>query len=72
MTPSIVPALSFGLKILVLIGIALYGVFAIILVRQEQLMAKVLEEKFEPILRILVVIHLLAALFVFAAAFFLL
>lgn len=70
MLPSIVPVLSLGLKALVLIGLGLYGVFAIILVRQEQLMAKVLEEGFEPILRTLVIIHLLVSLALFATALF--
>ena len=56
------------LKVLFLIGIALYGAFAGVLVRQEQLMAGVLEESFEPMLRMLVIVHLILAcvLFLFA------
>lgn len=56
------------LKVLFLVGIALYGAFAGVLVRQEQLMAGVLEESFEPMIRMLVIIHLLlvCALFLFA------
>ncbi len=49
------------LKIFVLVGVLMYGVFAAVLVRQEQLMAHVLEESFEPVLRILVIAHLIAA-----------
>jgi len=56
------------LKVFFLIGIALYGAFAGVLVRQEQLMAGVLEESFEPMLRMLVIVHLILAcvLFLFA------
>lgn len=57
---------------MVLSGIFLYVLFALVLVRQEQLMAHVLEEEFEPKLRIVVVGHLIAALFVFLLAIFLL
>lgn len=49
------------LKIITLIGLGVYGVFAIIMVRQEHLMAGVLEEVSEPILRILVYMHLAAS-----------
>lgn len=48
-------------KILVLIGMGLYTIFAGIIVRQEQLMAAVLEESFEPILRLLVILHFAAS-----------
>lgn len=60
------------LKILAIIGFTVYAVFAAVIVRQEQLMAHVLEESFEPVLRILAIIHLLAALAVLALAFVLL
>lgn len=49
-------------KIMVLVGIGLYAIFAGIMVRQEQLMADVLEEGFEPMLRLLVWLHLVAAI----------
>lgn len=62
MIPSIAPLALLTVKLLVLLGLALYAVFAGILVRQEQLMADVLEESFEPILRMLVLIHFFAAL----------
>ena len=60
------------LKILVLVGLGVYGVFALVIVRQEQLMAHVLEEAFEPILRLLVLVHLVASLIVLLLAFLLL
>jgi hypothetical protein len=40
-----------------LLGIALYAVFAGIMVRQEQLMDKVIDESFESVLRMLVILH---------------
>lgn len=55
-------------KILILIGLVLYIVFAGVLVRQEQLMAHVLEESFEPMIRMLVIGHLIASLVVFLLA----
>lgn len=69
---DVTPLVFITLKILVLVGLVVYGVFAGILVRQEQLMAGVLEEAFEPILRILVLIHFLAALGIIGLAFILL
>lgn len=57
---SIMVALT--IKICALIGLGLYAIFAGIIVRQEQLMAAVLEEGFEPILRLLTIIHFAAAL----------
>lgn len=49
------------LKVFTLVGLGLYSVFAAIMVRQEQLMAVVLEEGFEPILRLLTILHFSAA-----------
>ena len=68
MMPEISGYVLVILKVLFLIGIALYGAFAGVLVRQEQLMAGVLEESFEPMLRMLVIVHLILAcvLFLFA------
>jgi hypothetical protein len=60
------------LKLLSLVGILIYVIFGAVLVRQEQLMAHVLEESFEPIIRMLVVGHLIAALAVFVLALVLL
>lgn len=50
------------LKTLTVIGAAVYTVFAAVIVRQEQLMAHVLEESFESVLRFLAIIHFLASL----------
>lgn len=65
---NVTEAALLSLKLMVLIGIAVYALFAAIIVRQEQLMANVLEENFEPILKIASVLHLGAAiaLFIFA------
>ncbi len=68
MTPQIMDAILFITKIIALIGIGLYGVFAAVLIRQEQLMAAVLEESFEPILRLLVVVHFAASVALFILA----
>lgn len=62
MTPQAIPMLALALvKICVLVGMVIYAIFAAIMVRQEQLMANVLEESFEPVLRILTILHLGAA-----------
>lgn len=64
-----VPAIAqLILKIIILIGLAVYTMFGIIMVRQEHLMANVLEEASEPVLRILVYIHLAASLGLFLLA----
>jgi len=60
------------IKILILLGIGVYLIFAAVVVRQEQLMAHVLEESFEPVLRISAFLHLLAAIGVFLLALILL
>ena len=59
-------------KIIVLVGIGVYVVFAGIMVRQENLMSRVLEEGFEPLLRFLTYIHLALAVVVFFLALILL
>lgn len=53
-------------------GLGLYCIFAAIIVRQEQLMAHVLEEAFEPVLKLLTIIHLIASLGTFFLAIILL
>jgi hypothetical protein len=69
MMPQTVPAIAwFTLKIVVLLGIAVYAVFAGVMVRQERLMANVLEEGFEPVLRIITYIHLAMSVAVFLLA----
>lgn len=72
MTPELGVLVSLSLKILTLIGIVVYLVFAAVMVRQEKLMADVLEEGFEPVLRLLTWLHLAAAVFVFLLALVLL
>ncbi len=73
MNPQNFPAaLWFIMKTLTVLGFVIYSVFAAVMVRQEHLMADVLEEGFEPILRILTYIHLAAALFMILLALFLL
>lgn len=68
MTPNITQAIFFTVKVFALIGIGLYAIFAAVIIRQEQLMARVLEESFEPILRILVILHFAAAVGLFILA----
>lgn len=72
MIPSIGPAIFFVLKIATLVGLGVYAIFAVIMVRQEQLMADVLEEGFEPILRLITLIHLILAIGLIVLAFILL
>ena len=58
------------LAILILIG--MYIIFAAIIVRQEQLMSKVVEIPFSPVLRMVALIHFIASLVVFFLALILL
>lgn len=57
-----------AIKILTIVGLVIYNVFAVVLVRQERLMADVVEEGFEPVLRILTIIHLLLSVIILALA----
>jgi len=70
MTPTVFALLV--LKILTVTGLVVYCIFAGVVVRQEQLMADVLEESFEPVLRILALIHLIASLLILILAIVLL
>jgi hypothetical protein len=73
MSPTDLPAIaSFAIKILTILGFGIYVLFAAVMVRQEHLMSDVLEEGFEPVLRLLVYAHLLAAIAVIGLAFFIL
>jgi len=73
MTPAVIPSyILLTLKIFVIAGLLVYTVFAVVLVRQEQLMAHVLEEQFQPIIRLLVIIHLIASIVLLLLAFILL
>ena len=49
-------------KLMALVGLSLYALFAAIIVRQSELMDKVIDEALEPILRVLVLLHLAAAI----------
>ena len=73
MTSTVIPAGALmTLKILGIVGLCIYTVFAGVLVRQEQLMAHVLEEQFQPIIRILILVHLVASLLLLISAIILL
>ncbi len=62
MNPPNLSVIAFlTIKLLALVGLAVYAVFAGIMVRQEQLMADVLEETFEPVLRLITIAHFVAA-----------
>jgi len=66
MIPAVIPSyILLTLKIFGIVGLLIYTVFAGVLVRQEQLMAHVLEEQFQPVLRALVLAHLIATLILF-------
>lgn len=68
MTPDVTHIIFILFKYLILFGFGLYIVFAAVILRQEQLMANVLEESFEPVLRFASVLHLIAAIAVFLLA----
>lgn len=61
-----------GVKLIALVGLGIYIIFAFVIVRQEQLMSKTLEADSEQILRILTWLHMAAAVVVFFLALFLL
>lgn len=62
----------FGLKILVLTGIGVYTVFALVMVQQTKLMANVLEDPLEVVLKIIAVSHVFASIGLFLLALILL
>jgi len=68
MSPDITNILFILFKFLTLFGLGLYMVFATVILRQEQLMAQVLEESFEPVLRVASFFHLVASIGVFFLA----
>jgi hypothetical protein len=72
MTPELTSIIMIVSKALVVFGLGLYIVFALVILRQEQLMADVLEESFEPVLRLSAILHLAASVFVFILALLLL
>jgi len=61
MITSFEPTIFLILKVTSIIGLVIYAIFAAVIVRQEQLMAGVLEEGFEPVLRLITLIHFLSA-----------
>ncbi|OGG01613.1 hypothetical protein A2Z33_07540 [Candidatus Gottesmanbacteria bacterium RBG_16_52_11] len=68
MSPNIIAGLQLAIKIAVLIGMGVYIMFAAVIVRQEQLMANVLEERSEPVIRLITLLHLVAAISIFLLA----
>lgn len=54
----ILTAIPLLLKFMLVFGMAIYALFAFIMVRQEQLMARVFSGANEPVLRLLALIHL--------------
>lgn len=59
-------------KWLIVFGLSMYCLFAVVIIRQEQLMTIVLKEAFEPVLRLAAIIHLVASIAIFFAAILLL
>lgn len=73
MTPQDYTSIGFLIaKVFIIICMVLYAIYAWIMVRQEQLMSKVLAETSEAILKLLAIIHLAAAVFVIILALILL
>jgi hypothetical protein len=72
MINEIIPSILLAIKFAVILGLLVYAGFALILVRQEQLMTDVLEEGFESVLKILVIVHLVASVGIIFLAFILL
>lgn len=60
---------SLAFKLFTLLGLLVYVGFAAVMVRQEQLMAKVLESSSEKIIRLLVLVHLFLSLGLLLVAF---
>lgn len=58
----------FFVKFLFLIGLLLYIAFAVVVVRQVNLMTQTLNVKFESLLRFIALIHLLVAIGIFLLA----
>ena len=70
---NILSVFSFGiLKVAIMIVIVMYIVFAAVIVRQEQLMSKVIVIPTYPILKYAALIHLLAAIILLFLALILL
>ena len=72
MTPIVISSVLLFVKILIITGLVVYTAFAAIIVRQEQLMTGVMDEGFDPVLKLLVFVHLAASVGVIFIAFLLL
>ena len=72
MTPEITTYVFLILKALTLFGLGMYIIFAFVILRQEQLMADVLKESFEPVLRLASFLHMIASVVIFFLAILLL
>jgi hypothetical protein len=72
MTPIVISSAMLFIKALIIFGLFVYTAFAAIIVRQEQLMTSVMDEGFDPVLKLLVFIHLAASVAVMCMAFVLL
>lgn len=59
-------------KLAILVLIAMYIIFAAVIVRQEQLMSHVVEIPASPLLRLIAVVHFFVAIGVFVLSLFLL
>ncbi|KKU96112.1 hypothetical protein A3A64_04760 [Candidatus Gottesmanbacteria bacterium RIFCSPLOWO2_01_FULL_48_11] len=72
MTPTLPTVVFLAVKLLALVGLGVYALFAGIMVRQEQLMGAVLEEAFEPVLRVVTIVHFVVSVGVLLLAIVLL
>ena len=72
MTGDITSLVFLLVKALVVFGLGLYIIFAFVILRQEQLMSRVLEEAFEPVLRLVSILHFIASIAIFLMAIILL
>ncbi len=52
----------FGFKILLLVGLGVYTIFAMVMMQQTRLMTNVFNDSFETVLKIISLFHLVAAI----------
>lgn len=64
-----IPFVLYVFKWLFLILFALYVIFALVVVRQVSLMARTVSTLLEPLIKILAIIHLIAAVLLWILAF---
>jgi len=73
MTPQQLSTIGWMIiKTLSIVGLILYAIYAGIIVRQEQLMSKVLAESTESVVRLIALIHFIASLAIIVLALILL